>query len=517
MRSENGLVAARLDPVTFSWVAMRTSPVLSDIGGWDLPQYYESLRVGDVDGDGADEVFVRGEALLNVISYEDVPPTPAGGVAPIPWTVHSSAPLVPSAWSEASDYRAFRLGDVDGDGKDEVVGRDQYGVRTFRYVDGDLVSSATPFPEFSGPECAAYNAIAAANDDVLQGTDLRVAYGDPSISLSSLSVPSTRPAGVTATAWATVSTQISRELTAAQRVRKWHVGPNGMQQLITNTYGGSSMGIDAISPYFLPKKSQSVASEILPWLEAIVTAVGVAVEPEGAIAAEVTAAAVNGGLGFTFKFFESKGQSTKVELNKALTTQDSLDRKLGTMRQKAIEANTANETFIPREYGLMLAVDDARLPAGPAVTQTMWRQSNVFYWQTFTKALWNSSYCKGSVRTGLFFTDRCVPEFINIESVFFDTPVDPWVRTRDNGGEAYWVGRGKKTANKQPDAFKKSPGQGLPAGKDVLFKTPSAACTPPFSAKTSYTDSCRLGIPERDFYLGRNGWDLPLNKVTKIV
>ena len=91
------------------------------------------------------------------------------------------------------------------------------------------------------------------------------------------------------------------------------------------------------------------------------------------------------------------------------------------------------------------------------------------------------------------------------------------MRTRDNGGEAYWVGRGKKTANKQPDAFKKSPGKGLPAGKDVLFKTPSAACTPPFSAKTSYTDSCRLGVEEDDFYLGRNGWDLPRNKVTKIV
>lgn len=113
----------------------------------------------------------------------------------------------------------------------------------------------------------------------------------------------------------------------------------------------------------------------------------------------------------------------------------------------------------------------------------------------------------------LFESVECVELATTTVSAFYAQPFDPWVRYKQ---EAYWVGRGK-SSHKAPTNFRKAPSSRLPAGHKVLFDTPSAQCTPPLSAKTSYTNACRLGIPEDDFYLARNGWDLPFHHITHIV
>ena len=33
---------------------------LTDVGGWNLPQYYQTLRLADINGDGQAELLLRG-------------------------------------------------------------------------------------------------------------------------------------------------------------------------------------------------------------------------------------------------------------------------------------------------------------------------------------------------------------------------------------------------------------------------------------------------------------------------
>jgi hypothetical protein len=509
-RSANGLVAARFDTASGSWTSMPTSPVLADAGAWDKAGYYETIRVGDLDGDGADEVFARGALVLVVLEYDAtfVPLAP-GSAAAGPWTQHKSAPLVASAWSDAADYESFRIGDVDGDKAEEVVGRDANGVRTFRYADGDLVSVVAPFPAFSGAECVAYRAIVAANSEYLHGDDLRAAYADPGVNLSELAVPSSRPKGVTKAAWSTVSVQIRKELKAALGTRQWHVGTNGMAYVIQQSFTPQVGSIGQVSEYFRVKKSDSIAGDIVPWLEGIVTAVGVIAEPEGSAISEAVAAGINAAIGTTANNLGPKDRSFELNQDEA-----QLQARVSQLQQQAIDVNTTNETLIPREYGLMQTIAGADLPAVNSPWQTAWRQSDIFFWQTFAKSFWNVSWCQGTVRTGLFDSVGCIQLATEKVSALWAQPYKPWTRTAEAAG--YWIGRGK-SSHKAPDYYRKAPSKSLPKGSDVLFGTPSAKCRPPFSAATAYTNACLLGVPESDVYLGHDGWDLPRNHITHII
>lgn len=509
-RSKNGLVAARLDPTSNTWTSLATSPVLADAGGWDARGYYETIRVGDLDGDGADEVFARGAKVLVVLDYgATIDPLGSGLSTAGPWTQHTSAPLVPSAWSDAGDYESFRIGDVDGDKADEVVGRDTNGVRTFRYRGGKLVPVVAPFPAFSGAECDAYRAIVAANKASLDGDDLRAAYADPGVNLTELEVPSLRPKGVTRAAWKKVAPQIAKELKAAKGTRQWHVGTNGMQSVIQQSFTPQVGSIGQVSEYFRVKKSDNIAGDILPWLKGIVTAVGVIAEPEGSAISEAVAAGINAAIGTTANNLSPKDRS--FELNQ---TEAQLQARVSQLQQQAIDVNTTNETLIPREYGLMLAIAASDLPAKNAPWQTAWRQSDIFFWQTFAKPFWNVSWCQGSVQTGLFDSSDCITIATTKVQEFWAQPYKPWTRKAEDA--AYWIGRGK-SSHKAPDYYRTAPTKSLPKGSDVLFGNPSKECRPPFSAATSYTNACLLGVPESDVYLGGNGWDLPRNHITHII
>ena len=508
VRSADGLVVASWDAGSSAWVSMPTSPVLSDEpGGWNAPAYYESLRVGDFDGDGADELFIRAYATLQVLDYDPgaTAASPRSAPAAAPWVVRTSAPLVPSAWNDPQDYRSFRVGDVNGDGAEEIVGRDAYGIRTFELESGDLVPIVAPFPAYSGADCSAYQAIQAANSGVLEGarlTDLRAAYGDAGVNLGLLTVPSTRPSGVSATAWNTVAPQIRRELTAAKASRDWH-GANGMGEVITNGYSAQPGSVTQIGDYFVVPPKSSIAGDIIPWLEGIVTAVGLLAEPEGQVISEVAAAGLNSILEFTQD--EVDGTSNRnFELSQ---TEAELMVQIGVYRQQAINANTQNAALIPREYGLMMSLQDEELPTAGAPWQTMWRQSDIFFWQTFGAAFWNVSSCRGTVREGL-------TPFQCVNWVRDKNAVDPQIDVGAN--EAFWIGSGSDSI-RQPDSFLQPPPDGSTskAASEVLFGTPLAKCTPPLSATSDYTNDCLLGIDEEEVYRGRGGWDLPRNFVSE--
>lgn len=104
-------------------------PGLTDLAGWNKPDHYRTILYGDLDGDGADEMVARGVGGVEVYRFR----ADAGQ-----WSQVAVAPILPDrdGWSDPKYNRTMRLGDVDGDGKAELVIRSKDGVIVFRYRRG---------------------------------------------------------------------------------------------------------------------------------------------------------------------------------------------------------------------------------------------------------------------------------------------------------------------------------------------------------------------------------------------
>jgi hypothetical protein len=87
---------------------------LSDDLGWTAPRYFGSIRMGDLDGDGRDDLCARGGAQVYCWratgeAFEAVEGTPA-------WSDDAG-------WDEVASWSTIRMVDIDGDGMDDLCGR----------------------------------------------------------------------------------------------------------------------------------------------------------------------------------------------------------------------------------------------------------------------------------------------------------------------------------------------------------------------------------------------------------
>jgi hypothetical protein len=114
-----------------------TGPALSDDGGWDNPQYYTTLRLLDLDGDGLDDLCARAAAGMRC--YKS---TGTGFGPAITGPVWSNA----AGFDKPRFYGTLRTGDVDGDGRDDLCIRAAAGMECW-------LSDGAGFPtQVTGPE-----------------------------------------------------------------------------------------------------------------------------------------------------------------------------------------------------------------------------------------------------------------------------------------------------------------------------------------------------------------------------
>jgi hypothetical protein len=137
-RGPGGIHVSRFDHDTGQWVPM-PEPLFSDGGklwrddyGWDQPQYYQTIQTADIDGDGQAELIGRGGEGIEIYKYDKGAKKwnaiPGPHYPGDPHTVWNN-PL----WDLPKYYTTIQCADINGDGKDELIGRGGMGLEIFAY------------------------------------------------------------------------------------------------------------------------------------------------------------------------------------------------------------------------------------------------------------------------------------------------------------------------------------------------------------------------------------------------
>lgn len=97
-------------------------PGLSDDQGWADYDNYSTMHTGDIDGDGKDDLCIRANANFSCFLS-----TGNGFGKQFNIPALSDA----NGWNRPNQYRTIRLGDINADGKMDVCGRGENGIQCF--------------------------------------------------------------------------------------------------------------------------------------------------------------------------------------------------------------------------------------------------------------------------------------------------------------------------------------------------------------------------------------------------
>ncbi|MGH9846082.1 MAG: FG-GAP repeat domain-containing protein [Blastocatellia bacterium] len=321
-RSENGLLLYRLNVTTKAWEGPISTLGLSDANGWNSPQYYQTIKTADLDGDGKAEVIAREAAGLLIYRFTN-------GV----WTAPNKVFLLMNDgadWDQESSYLTIQTGNVDGIGGAEVIGRSHKEIETVHY-DADrgfyqkkLVPS---FPPFTGSQLDVYKYIGAK---ILDGganrDDFRKTYTDEGNLSANIAAFGSlaRPANFSEDDWNAVYGQVKIELDYANRVTTLFNFQADALAAVKESNNGS---VDYISG-LLTFKEETVGAEIglavLSFIVSVAAVIpGFGEIPEAAktaieLAATIIENSVEAANEFSSSDADERFQGTVIELKKAL-------------------------------------------------------------------------------------------------------------------------------------------------------------------------------------------------------
>jgi hypothetical protein len=109
------------------WTQLPNGPPWDDEWGWGLQQYYGTIQTGDINGDGRDELLARNPHYLEAWRFDDV----------TGWTQLPNGPAWGDGvgWLYPQYYGTIQTGDISGDGGAELLGMDSSKVQAWRYHD----------------------------------------------------------------------------------------------------------------------------------------------------------------------------------------------------------------------------------------------------------------------------------------------------------------------------------------------------------------------------------------------
>lgn len=142
-RGRTGLEVYRFDSTLGQWSQVRIdATILSDHDGWNQPKYGSTIQLGDVDGNGKAEVVARGSAGIGVAAYAWDQATNVGT-----WTwLSQEGPLSNSeGYDEQQYYESIQLvplGSTAGSTRVNLMARGSDGLSLYRYESGTWQKSA---------------------------------------------------------------------------------------------------------------------------------------------------------------------------------------------------------------------------------------------------------------------------------------------------------------------------------------------------------------------------------------
>jgi MYXO-CTERM domain-containing protein len=130
-----------------SFGARIAGPALTDADGWDRPERYATIRLTDIDGDGRADLCAR-----DARGFACWPSRGDGFGSPLRLAELADE----DGWTEVARFGTLRTGDIDGDGRDDLCARDATGVRCFvrdrrglaTIIDGPAWSDAAGWDDF---------------------------------------------------------------------------------------------------------------------------------------------------------------------------------------------------------------------------------------------------------------------------------------------------------------------------------------------------------------------------------
>jgi hypothetical protein len=161
-RASDGLRVRQLNQGSSDFDQLPTLPALALAGAGSevQPGQWGSIRTGDIDGNGSDEVLALDGLALQAWSYNrpnhawtQLEPSTPLALAADPWLTHPEY------------YSTIQTGDVDGDNRDDVIARGPFGIRTWFYDrrgTGGWESYLDGYPAFAtAGQQAAFTALTA--------------------------------------------------------------------------------------------------------------------------------------------------------------------------------------------------------------------------------------------------------------------------------------------------------------------------------------------------------------------